>query len=160
MPDARSTQTVGAPPRLTVEDTVLDLATTGSDGDVVTLVTDALRLRLTTRTRLRVALDKRARHPRRGLLMELLADAGGIESGLELGYLRDVERAHDLPRASRQRRQPDQPYRTDVDYEEYGLLVELDGRRGHEGAGRFRDMYRDNRHLLRASRRCDMAGGT
>ena len=28
--------------------TVLDLAATGSDGDVVTLVTDALRLRLTT----------------------------------------------------------------------------------------------------------------
>ena len=54
----------------------------------------------------------------------------------------------------------DLPYRTDVDYEEYGLLVELDGRRGHDGAGRFRDMNRDNRHVLGESRRCDMAGGT
>ncbi len=29
-------------------------------------------------------------------------------------------------------------------YEKYGLLVELDGRLGHEGMGRFRDMRRDN----------------
>ena len=146
-PEVRSAQTIGAPPRLTVEDTVLDLAGTGSDGDVITLVTDALRLRLTTPRRLRAALERRARHPRRRLLSELLADADGIESGLELAYLRDVERAHDLPRAARQGR-TDLPYRTDVDYEEYGLLVELDGRRGHDGAGRFRDMNRDNRHVL------------
>ena len=129
---ARSAQTLGSPPRLTVEDTVLDLATTGSDGDVVTLVADALRLRLTTPSRLRAALGRRARHPRRRLLTELLTDADGIESGLELAYLRDVERAHDLPRAIRQGGLPDLPYRTDVDYDEFGLLVELDGRRGHE----------------------------
>ena len=101
-PEVRSAQTIGAPPRLTVEDTVLDLAGTGSDGDVITLVTDALRLRLTTPKRLRASLERRARHPRRRLLSELLADADGIESGLELAYLRDVERAHDLPRAVRQ----------------------------------------------------------
>ena len=29
-------------------------------------------------------------------------------------------------------------------YEEYQLVVELDGRLGHDGIGRFRDMYRDN----------------
>ncbi len=40
-PEVRSAQTIGAPPRLTVEDTVLDLARTGFDGDVITLVTDA-----------------------------------------------------------------------------------------------------------------------
>ena len=32
----------------------------------------------------------------------------------------------------------------DVFYDEFGLLVELDGRLGHEGMGRFRDMRRDN----------------
>ncbi len=149
MPDVHSAQTVGSPPRLTVEDTVLDLAGAGTDGDAVTLVTDALRLRLTTPSRLRAALERRARHPRRRLLTDLLADADGIESGLELAYLRDVERAHDLPRATRQGGRPDLPYRTDVEYEDYGLLVELDGRRGHEGVGRFRDMNRDNRHVLR-----------
>ena len=34
-------------------------------------------------------------------------------------------------------------------YKRYALLVELDGRIGHEGEGRFRDMNRDNRHALR-----------
>jgi hypothetical protein len=29
-----------------------------------------------------------------------------------------------------------------------GLLVELDGRLGHDGAGQFRDMNRDNRFVL------------
>jgi len=32
----------------------------------------------------------------------------------------------------------------DVVYDEFATLVELDGRRGHEGTGRFRDMARDN----------------
>lgn len=31
----------------------------------------------------------------------------------------------------------------DVEYDG-GLIVELDGRRGHSGAGAFRDMHRDN----------------
>jgi hypothetical protein len=159
-PEARSAQTLGSPPRLTVEDTVLDLATTGSDGDVVTLLADALRLRLTTPSRLRAALGRRARHPRRRLLTELLTDADGIESGLELAYLRDVERAHDLPRAMRQGGLPDLPYRTGVDYDEFGLPVELDGRRGHEGAARFRDMNRDNRHVLRGKPTLHTGGGT
>ena len=30
----------------------------------------------------------------------------------------------------------------------YALIVELDGRAGHEGIGQFRDMDRDNRHML------------
>ena len=33
-------------------------------------------------------------------------------------------------------------------YKEYGLLIELDGRLGHEGVGRFRDMRRDNRATI------------
>ena len=37
---------------------------------------------------------------------------------------------------------------SDVDYKEFRLIVELDGRAGHEGVGRFRDMDRDNRHAL------------
>jgi hypothetical protein len=37
---------------------------------------------------------------------------------------------------------------SDVDYEDFALIVGLDGRTGHEGVGRFRDMDRDNRHAL------------
>jgi hypothetical protein len=37
---------------------------------------------------------------------------------------------------------------SDVGYDAYRLLVELDGRAGHEGMGRFRDMNRDNQFAL------------
>lgn len=147
-PGCRSPATTGSPPRLIAEDIVLDLTSSGGDGNTVSIVTDALRMRLTTPTRLRKALAARIRHPHRKLLTDLLADAEGIESALELAYLRDVERAHDLPRAMRNKVRAGQPYRRDVDYEDYGVLVELDGRRGHEGSGRFRDMRRDNYHSL------------
>ena len=33
-------------------------------------------------------------------------------------------------------------------YEHYATIVELDGRLGHDGVGRFRDMDRDNRATL------------
>jgi len=35
-------------------------------------------------------------------------------------------------------------HRRDVRYDEFTTVVELDGRLGHEGMGRFRDMRRDN----------------
>lgn len=33
-------------------------------------------------------------------------------------------------------------------YDDYQILVEIDGRTGHEGVGRFPDMMRDNRFAL------------
>ena len=59
-------------------------------------------------------------------------------------YARDIERAHGLPRGSRQAVSRGRQYLRDVDYEAFGVLVELDGRLGHTGMGRFRDMWRDN----------------
>ena len=150
-PTSRSPTTIGAPPRLAVETTVLDLAAAGSVSDVVHLVTRAVQLRITTPSRLLACLDNRARHPYRRLLADFLADvAEGAESPLELGYLRNVERAHGLPRGRRQCQRVGQRYYSDVGYDAYRLLVELDGRLGHEGDGRFRDMERDNRFVLAA----------
>lgn len=65
----------------------------------------------------------------------------GVRSPLELDYLRLVERAHGLPHGTGQVRRR----RTEVEvvYEEYGLVVELDGRLGHSGLGAFRDRWRD-----------------
>jgi hypothetical protein len=40
------------------------------------------------------------------------------------------------------------PHHRDVKYRRFGLLVELDGRDGHDGVDRFRDMRRDNLHAL------------
>ncbi len=56
-------------------------------------------------------------------------------------YARLVERAHRLPRHSASGT-PGARYRVDV--RARLLIVELDGHLGHDGAGRFRDMERDN----------------
>lgn len=144
----RDVRSPGSPPRTTLEDTVLDLCDVGTTQQVIGWVTEAVQSHRTTPAALRRALRRRRRARHRQLLEELLADvAVGVESGLELSYLRDVERAHGLPSGKRQDVAAS-AYRRDVLYEPYGLVVELDGRLGHTGMGRFRDMWRDNRTLL------------
>ena len=144
-PGARLPRSVGSPSRLTVEDTVLDLAC-GPEADVKAMihwVTAAVQGRSTTPERLRRAADARHFLRHRKLLAVLLQDVSlGVRSPLELSYLRTVERPHGLPEGRRQagRRNTE----VDVLYDEHGLLVELDGRLGHKGMGRFRDMRRDN----------------
>ena len=146
----RPARSPGSPPRLTPECTVLDLARGCPPGDVVGLVTKAVQKGLTSPERLRRLLDARPRQRHRALILGMLTDvAAGAESYLEMLYLRSVERAHGLPRGERQDPSPDLPYERDVKYDRFRLLVELDGRIGHEGEGRFRDMDRDNRHALR-----------
>ena len=114
-------------------------------------MTKAVQQRLTTPVRLVSALALRRRHRHRALLTAVLADVDeGAESALELAYLRDVERAHGLPRGNRQRSRLGLAYLSDVGYDDYQLLVELDGRDGHLDVGRFRDMQRDNRFAVRA----------
>lgn len=150
-PGVRSPRTVGAPPRLTAADTVLDAVAPATDGEVVALVTRAVQQRLVTSEGLLAALAERKLHPRRKLLTTLLADvAEGVESNLELAYLRDVERAHGLPRGRRNRYRGGLRHRSDVGYDDYGVLVELDGRLGHADEGRFRDFRRDNDFALRS----------
>lgn len=81
----------------------------------------------------------------RQLMLDLLTDvAAGAESALEVSYLRDVERAHGLPRVRRQLQRLGLPCHCDVGYDEFQTLVELDGRNGYVGSGRFRDMLRGN----------------
>lgn len=140
----RSPASPGSPPRLSLEDVVLDLCEGAGPAELVDLLTLAVGTRRTSAARLRLALRARTRHSRRGLLEELLGDvAAGVRSPLEQRYLDDVERAHRLPTGRRQQR-AGRPYLRDVVYEAYGLVVELDGRLGHTGLGAFRDMRRDN----------------
>lgn len=146
--DVRSPRSPGAPPRTTIEDTVLDLCQNADSKELVHWLTQAVQTRRTSASRLREALERRKRHGRRAPLRELLGDvAAGVESPLELRYLRDVERAHGLPKADRQESNR-RRHRRDVRYSAFGVVVELDGRLGHEGLGRFRDMARDNGALL------------
>ena len=69
---------------------------------------------------------------------------------LELCYLRNVERAHGLPRGERQVPAigiAGRIYR-DVEYKTYRTVVELDGRAAHPESDRWRDMRRDNASVV------------
>lgn len=148
-PGVRSAASMGGPPRTTVAETVLDLCQDADSEQVVGWVSTALQTRLTSSASLRRALAGRRRFRHRRLVEELLTDVDeGAETALELAYLRDVERAHGLPRGDRQQSRDRSPDRRDVVYKEFQLVVELDGRLGHTGNGRFRDMRRDNAAVL------------
>lgn len=142
-PGIRSDRSPGSPPCLTVEDTVLDLCV--DQPSTLHWITTAVQRGRTTAARLRRAAADRPRLSERGLVLDLLAEAGnGVESPLEHHYLQRVERRHALPPGRRQVRRHGRSGRHDVGYRDYGVLVELDGQRGHTGPGRFRDMRRDN----------------
>lgn len=133
------------PPRIRLEDAVIDLAARGRPAEVVGWVTSAIQRRLTAPDRLRAAVDRRERVAHRALLHALLEEATiGVHSPLEHRYLRDVERAHGLPAAVRQFRIESRS--ADAAYVEFGLLVELDGLAWHDPT---RDRRRDNDHALR-----------
>jgi hypothetical protein len=134
--------------------TVLDVARDGSAADALSVVARAVQKDLVTVAELRQELGRRPGHRYGGVLRPALGDVeDGGQSGAELLYIRDVERAHGLPAATRQ--SPSDRGRRrfhDHEYEEWGLIVEVDGRLGHEQwSDRVRDGQRD-RQLLRDSR--------
>jgi hypothetical protein len=139
---------VRTPPRTRIEDTVLDLAElTRNPENAVGWGIRACQRRLTTPELLRRAMMERSRLRWRGDLAEALAEVrDGVHSPLERRYLRDVERAHGLPTASRQIlvvRGPTRAYE-DVRYRDYGTCVELDGLVAHPADSRWLDIRRDN----------------
>ncbi len=143
-PGQRSPSSVGAPLRTLVEDTVLDLCRCArTDAEVLGYLTTATQ-RLTTHRRLASALRRRTRMPHRRLIEQVLSEvATGVASPLELRWARDVERAHGLPAATRPFRLPSGAI-ADGAWEDYRVLLELDGRAYHDGERRFRDWRRDN----------------
>jgi predicted transcriptional regulator of viral defense system len=145
-------------PRTGVEETVLDLVqlAPGFD-DVCGWITKACAKRLTTEEKLRTALAMRKKMRWRAELDDVLAAASsGIHSVLEYRYLRDVERAHGLPRSRHQVRaviDGKVVYR-DVYYEEYQVAVELDGRLAHPDEERWRDSHRDTQAGVQGVQTC------
>jgi predicted transcriptional regulator of viral defense system len=135
------------PPRTSIEETVLDLTQLARTFDEVCgWITRACGRRLTTEERLRAAMASRKKMRWRAALDDILAAAGdGIHSVLEYRYLRDVERAHGLPRSKHQVRVviDGRPAYRDAYYEEYQVAVELDGKMAHPDEERWRDNQRD-----------------
>jgi hypothetical protein len=137
------------PPRTTVEETVLDLTQTAkSFDDVCGWVTRAVARELTDEARLNAAMTKRGRLRWRADLHGVLeAAVTGDDSVLEYRYHRDVERAHGLPEPERQvpfMAKDGRRGRRDRVYQEYGVVVELDGRLAHPEENRWKDKARDN----------------
>lgn len=133
----------GEPCRTRGAQTVLDLAAELGPDELAALLAEVLGRRLVAGREILRLLEATGRHRNRTLLREVLGDVSeGAQSPLEVRYLRDVERAHRLPRAIRQARLG--PYRGDALYEEFGVLVELDGRAFHQGLAGATDMDRDN----------------
>ena len=122
---------------------------------VLDLVFRTTQRRLTTVSRIAQELRKWPRHRWRSLLQDILAEVqDGAASALELRYARDVERAHGLPRGSRNLPEagPGGHRYRDVRYEQFATVVELDGREGHPQEQAFRDLRRDNEVTLAGDR--------
>jgi hypothetical protein len=136
------------PPRTRLEETVLDLADAESTATgAISWILNACASRRTKPDRLLEVMDTRPRMHRRKLLLVALGDARiGVQSILEHGYLYRVERAHGLPEGDRQwrTRTAGVSRYEDVRYEEYGVIVELDGRAAHPEGQSWRDTRRDN----------------
>ena len=145
----RRTRTSGGePPRTTYEATVVDLCADLDEDELAALLADALSSRKTKAKQLLDEIAGRRRVPHRNLLRQVLGDTSqGAHSALERRYLTDVERAHGLPAATRQAH-AHAKHRNDVWYEDYGLLVELDGKAHHRGSAALHDRARDNDHAL------------
>jgi hypothetical protein len=137
-----------APPRVRLEDAVITLCDAAATRvTALTIASDICRRRRTTPERLLLELGRRNNVRHRAWLEGVLRETSlGVQSALESSYLRRVERPHGLPRGRRQRRQRTAQgvvYR-DVVYEDQGVLVELDGRVGHDlSRDRWNDMDRD-----------------
>lgn len=136
------------PPRTSVEETVLDLGSAGSLNAAVAHAARAVQLRLTTADRIADALRERRRHRWRDGLRLALGDIGdGAESTMEVRYVSGVERPHRLPPSRRQAPGAIGAHRLrrDFEYDDYLVVVEVDGRLGHAGAGMWADRRRDRK---------------
>lgn len=140
------------PPRTRIEETVLDLAVAArSLDDALGWVLRGCGSRRTTPDRLAAAMALRTRMRWRTELAAALGLAAeGVHSLLEFRYVRRVERPHRLPVRCRQYpviRMGQRQYQ-DVTYQEYGVVVELDGQVAHPAESRWRDVRRDNANTV------------
>lgn len=133
----------GTPWRTGLEPALLDMANRSGEMETIAAVSRALAQGLTTSAPIHRQMNDR-RGVRHSAVIRHLCQTAGIESVLEWLFLRDVIHAHGLPEPERQRLTD--AGRVDNWYDQYSLLVELDGLRDHTDGSR--DMFRDNHHVL------------
>jgi hypothetical protein len=149
---AESRHPVLLPPRTRLEDSVLDLVHESAVvDDALGVVLRAVGRRLTTSGRILAAMRQRPRLRWRNDIAGALGLAAGSHSLLEYRYVTRVEQPHGLPRGVRQKRvgTRGRSQYQDVSYDDYSLVVELDGRAAHPAESRWRDIHRDNANLAR-----------
>lgn len=136
------------PPRTRIDETVVDLSQTSvSLDDAMSWLFRACSRWLITPEFLLAAMEARAKLRWRTELTDVLIDVGeGVHSALEWRYVHCVERAHALPRATRQAvsRVGARKRYLDNRYWEFAVAVELDGQAAHPAEARWRDIHRDN----------------
>lgn len=134
------------PRRTLIPQTIVDASHHMDDDAIAAMITGARR-RLNLGS-VEQVLAHTLRHPKRDLLLQILHEvADGAESSLEIRYRRDVEYPHKLPAAMHQLNLTGKA-RIDNLYQDYGVIVELDGREFHQGLAASGDSARDNQHLL------------
>ena len=123
---------------------MLDLcATASNEAAVIGFLTLSIP-RATNPRKLARALERRRRIAHRKLIADIVAETAiGVQSPLEYRWIKKVERPHRLPIPTRPYQLPSGAF-ADGAYEEFRVLLELDGRRYHDGGRRFRDWRRDN----------------
>ena len=118
-------------PRTRVEDTVLDLVAAAATFErAYSWIARAVAKDLVTVAVLRATLADRSRMRWRSWVTDALEDSReGVASPLERRYIKDVERAHGLPKAERQARRTigGRTHYKDNWYAEYLVAVEIDG---------------------------------
>lgn len=138
----RLARAAGRPATIPIGHVLCDLSAGMAQGDIIDLVTRCLGTGLTDERALIAVVEQRTRLLGRTFLRDLLNDSAGIHSVLEYRFDERVLGAHDLPAATRQASRSGHFH--DLLYDDCGVLVELDGRLGHIGSGKFRDFRRDN----------------
>ncbi|WP_462417266.1 hypothetical protein [Kytococcus sp. Marseille-QA3725] len=154
-PGVRTASRPGDLRRTRSEDTVLDIVGSLPAGEaeaVFTWVARCVGHRVTNPERILATLGNRGRMRWRRELVTALEDTlSGAASHLERRFVHGVHRPHGLPAVRQQLRRPlgeDTATYADVAYEGQQVLVDLDGRLGHQGAGVLRDRRRDNANTL------------
>ena len=143
-----------SPPRVRLEVAAVEVAHRAPDDlAAISALAAPVGARRTVASRLRVEVGQRGRLRRRALLTDLLTDLErGTHSVLEHAYLTRVVRPHRLPEPTSQQLpvvvEGSMQYR-DVDHDDLGLHVELDGRLHDETEARDDDADRDLDDLAR-----------